>query len=65
VHQRVVGMERAAQGSGHRPELSQCKKQLDSDLRYRVWILGGAVRSPQLDSVILVGPFQLRYSVVL
>lgn len=31
----------------------------DSALRYRIWILGGSVGSKDLDSMILVGPFQL------
>ena len=36
LHQRVVGMERAAQGSGHSPELLELKECLDSALRHRV-----------------------------
>ena len=57
MHQRAVGMERAAQGSGHSPELSQCKKHLDNDLRYR----------RRLDSMGLVGHFQFGnfYNVVI
>ena len=31
---------------------------LDSALRHRAWILGGAVWSQKMDSVIFVGPFQ-------
>ena len=38
---------------------SRSKERLDTALRHRVWILGGAVQSQELDSTILVGPFQL------
>ena len=38
------------------PEFKEC---LDSALRCGVWVLGGAVWSLELDSVVLVGPFQL------
>ena len=49
------GMEQAAQGSG-------CTLQefMDNTMRHRVWILGGPVWSQELESVVLVGPFQLR-----
>jgi len=60
LHQKVVGMEQAAQGSGDSLKLAQFNKHLDNALRERVWILGGAVRSQGLDSTILPGPFQLR-----
>jgi len=53
-------MERAAQGSGHSPELLELEKHLNISLRHRVWILGGAVGSWELDLTILVGPLQLR-----
>ena len=33
VHQRVVGMEQPAQGSGHGPELLEFKEHLDNALR--------------------------------
>ena len=36
LHQRAVGMERAAQGSGHSPELPEFKESLDNALRHRV-----------------------------
>ena len=36
LHQRAVGMEQAAQGSGHGPELLEFKERLDSALRLRV-----------------------------
>jgi len=36
------------------------KEHLDAALRHGVWILGGAVWNRELDSVILVFPFQLR-----
>ena len=36
------------------------KECLDSALRDGVWILSGPVWSWELDSMILVGPFQLR-----
>ena len=41
------------------PSLLEFKGHLDTALRYTVWILGGAVWSRELDSVIIVGPFQL------
>ena len=34
LHQRVVGMERAAQGSGHSPELLELKECLDDALSH-------------------------------
>ena len=61
LHQRAVGMEQPAQGSGHGPKLPEFKKCLDSTLRCRVQILGGAVWS-HLDSMILVDPSSLGYS---
>ena len=42
------------------PSLTEFKKHLDNALRHRVWFLGGPVWSQELDSMILVGPFQLR-----
>ena len=39
LHQRVVGMERAAQGCGHGPRLLKFEKHLDNSLRNMVWIL--------------------------
>lgn len=57
--QRVEGMEQAPQGSHHDPRLLELKEHLDSSLRHLVWCLGGAVWSRELDSMILVGPFQL------
>ena len=33
---------------------------MDNSHRHRVWILGGPILSQELDSVILLGPFQLR-----
>ena len=36
LHQRAVGMEQAAQGSGHSPELLELKECLDTALRHRV-----------------------------
>ena len=41
----TVGMERAAQDSGHSRELREFKERLDTTLRHRVWILGGPVWS--------------------
>ena len=34
LHQRVVGMEYPAQGSGHGPELPELEDFLDSTLRH-------------------------------
>ena len=36
LHQRAVGMEWAAQGSGHSPELPEIKEHLDTTLRKKV-----------------------------
>ena len=59
LHQRVVGMEQPAQGSGHSPECQRSRSvwmQLsDNILRLRVWIWGGPVWSQELDSMISVG----------
>jgi len=52
-------MEQAAQGSGHSPELPEFKKYLHNTHRHRVWILGGAVWSQELSTMILVRTFQL------
>ena len=52
-------MEWAVQGCGHSPKLPEFKEYLDSALRCRVWILGGAVRGQEVDSVFLMRPFQL------
>ena len=43
LHQRAVGMQWAAQGSGHSPELPEIRECLDGALRNGVWILGNAV----------------------
>ena len=59
-HQRVVGMEQAAQGSGHSPELLELKQCLNSVLGHRVWIWGGPVWSEGLDLMISMGLFQLQ-----
>lgn len=57
--QRMVGMEQAPQGSGNGPELPEFKECLDTALRHGVCILGGPVSRQWLDSMILVGFFQL------
>lgn len=43
LHQRAVGMEQPAQGSGHGPKLPELRERLDTALRHWVWILGGPV----------------------
>ena len=58
----MVGMEQAAQGSGHSPELLEFKECLDAALRHRVCCLGGPVWSQELDLMVLVGPFQFGIS---
>ena len=40
--------------------LTELKQRLDTALRHRGWFLGGPVQSQELDSMTLVGPFQLR-----
>ena len=61
LHQRAVGMERPAQGSGHGPQCQSSGSVWRALSTLRVWILGGAVWSQGLDSMILVGPFQLLW----
>jgi len=36
LHQRVVGMEQAAQGSGHGLKMPEFKKHLDKALRHMI-----------------------------
>jgi len=36
LHQRLVGMERAAQGSRHSPELMEFKEHLNNTLRHNI-----------------------------
>ena len=60
VHQRMVGMEQPAQGSGHGPELLESKECLDSALRHRVKLLDSPVWNLEWNSMIpmiLMGPF--------
>ena len=45
-------MELASKGS-------RLREHLDTVLRHRVWVWGGAVWSPGLHSMAYVGPFQL------
>ena len=40
VPQRAVGMEEAAQGSGHSPELLELREHWDTTLRHQVWVWG-------------------------
>jgi len=47
-------------GSGYSPKFQEFKEHLDSTLRHRVWILGGPMWSQELNSAMLVDPFQLR-----
>jgi len=47
-------------GSGCSPKFQEFKEHLDSTLRHRVWILGGPMWSQELNSAMLVDPFQLR-----
>lgn len=51
----------ASQGSGHGPELLELREQWDTSLKG----LSSLLWSHELDSVILVGPLQLRYSMFL
>ena len=57
LRQRAVSMERAAQSSGHSPEMPELRGHLDTALRHRVCISGGAGWSQQLGVMVLVGPF--------
>ena len=58
LHQRAVGMEWAAQGSGHGPECRSSRNVWTalSDMGFDF----GCVWSQELDLMTLVGPFQLR-----
>ena len=65
----VFGDDHAAFGdfailSGHRKRMGaamlEFKKCLDNAFRHTVWFLGAAVLSQELDSMILMSPFQLR-----
>lgn len=60
LHQRVVDIDQAAQGSGHSPVLSELRKH--SALSCSVWILDGPGWSQELHTTILVGSFKLRVS---
>jgi len=51
-------LEQASQCSGHSPKLTEFQKHLDNTLTY-IWFWGGPMWSQELDSMILVGPFQL------
>lgn len=53
------GLQRgsAPEGGGHSPKLLQLRECLNSTLRA---LLGNAVWSQGLDSMVLVGPFQFR-----
>jgi len=57
-----VGMEQDAQGSGHVPKLPEFK---DAAHKLWVWMLDAPVWSQELDSMILVGPSILGYSMIL
>jgi len=57
----------APEGGGHGTACPEqwaqprvCKEHLDTALRHWVWILNGAEWICELDSLFLVGPFQLR-----
>uniref|UniRef100_U3IJR4 Uncharacterized protein n=1 Tax=Anas platyrhynchos platyrhynchos TaxID=8840 RepID=U3IJR4_ANAPP len=45
---------------GIAPSLVEFKKRLDTALRCRGWFLGGSAWSHELNSMVLVGPLQLR-----
>jgi len=62
-----LGTGAAPQGGGHgtgcpgqwaRPQVPEFNEHLGKAFRYRVWILGGPLWSQELDSMILVSPFQ-------
>lgn len=52
-------MKQTPQGSGHSPKLTEFNESLGNTLRHSVWIQGGALWSPELDSMTLESPFQL------
>ena len=59
--QRVVGhWNRLPRKVVIAPSLPEFKKCVGSGFRHMVWFLGGPVWNQELDSVILMGPFQLR-----
>lgn len=47
------------------PGLLEFKKHLDNSLKQMVCFLGGPLWSLELDSSVLVGSFQLQYTVIL
>ena len=59
-----MGMEQAAQGSGHGPELTEFKECWDNALRHRVWIWG-ILRGGWLELITLVGLFKSGYPMIL
>ena len=60
VHPEGAGHGTGCPGQWARPSAPEFKEHLDSALRHRVSISNGAVWSLELDSVILVGLFELR-----
>jgi len=58
--QRWLGTELAPQGSDHSTELLEFRERLGCTLRHTAWFWGDPVWSQGLDSMVLVGPFQLR-----
>jgi len=60
LHQSVVGMEQAAQGSGHSPELLELQEYLYRALRHRVWVLGWCCMEPGVGLNDPCAFFQLR-----
>ena len=68
LHQWGLGTGSASEGNGHgtgcpgqlaQPQVLEFKKHLNSALRYRAWILCGALQSQKLEFLIFVGPLQL------
>lgn len=51
-------MEQAAQSSEHSSKLREFKECMDIALIWSLWVLGVAVWSRELTSMILVNPFQ-------
>lgn len=52
-------MKQAPHGSSHSTKLPELKEHTGNALTHTVWILGGAVRSQELESMVLVGSLSL------
>ena len=61
LHRFFTGqsLQRALQGRDHSPRVLEFKMWIETALSYMAWFLGGPVWSQVLNSMIIIGPFQL------